>query len=533
MSMQEDADTKLQRAKELLQHPHWPAGSTDAEAARALVDDLKNLREFSLLTKMSERIVRMQPDATKVRRVHTQSLIETGQATAAIAVAHAALKGLSEDHPEWSELIGLIGRAYKQIAIDTGNPHCAESRNALEHALEAYGKPFQRDPGNTWHAINLVAVLTFAQRCGVSVSSAFDATELARRIIATINKKPVGQCDRWDAATMAEAHLALHDFDAVERHLHAYLSDPRVKAFEVGSTLRQFSEVWGLKEAPDPRSNGLLQALRARLLQLPGAQLRLTPDDVTLQRHQPAPTDAQLEAILGTAGTKSYAWWKLGLDRACSVVAIYAGVGQRVGTGFVVSARDLKIRDSDELFVLTNFHVVNENGTGGALRPDDAEIAIETIDTDRRYGIKDIVWTSPADRHDASLLRLNEMPAQVTAIPFTANLPVIEEAAKVYVIGHPGGGALEFSFQDNALLDHEGAPEAKPSTPGVCRLHYRAPTEKGSSGSPVFNASRWTGLALHHAGGLLSQLNGKPGTYQANEGISLASITEAIAGRDK
>ncbi|HBL29593.1 MAG TPA: serine protease, partial [Acidobacteria bacterium] len=48
------------------------------------------------------------------------------------------------------------------------------------------------------------------------------------------------------------------------------------------------------------------------------------------------------------------------------------------------------------------------------------------------------------------------------------------DTAKVYVIGHPLGGGLSLSLTDNALL---GTSERL--------LHYRAPTEGGSSGSPV------------------------------------------------
>ncbi|WP_143032377.1 tetratricopeptide repeat-containing protein [Nitrosomonas sp. Nm33] len=169
----------VRRARELLQRPHWPAGSTDSQAAQRLANDLKNLREFNLLTKLSKRVIRVQPNATTVRRLHAQALIETGQATAAIAVAQKALEGLPESDEEWSELAGLIGRAYKQIAIDTRDPHCIESREALAHALDAYRKPYERNPNNTWHAINLVAVFTFAKRSGVTVPTAFDTTQPA------------------------------------------------------------------------------------------------------------------------------------------------------------------------------------------------------------------------------------------------------------------------------------------------------------------------------------------------------------------
>jgi V8-like Glu-specific endopeptidase len=89
---------------------------------------------------------------------------------------------------------------------------------------------------------------------------------------------------------------------------------------------------------------------------------------------------------------------------------------------------------------------------------------------------------------------------------------------RVYVIGHPRGGGLSYSLNDNLLLDHE-----RP------RVHYRAPTEGGSSGSPIFN-QQWDLIALHHAGGTeMKMLNGKPGTYPANEGLDFQSIREAVA----
>ena len=52
-------------------------------------------------------------------------------------------------------------------------------------------------------------------------------------------------------------------------------------------------------------------------------------------------------------------------------------------------------------------------------------------------------------------------------------------------------------------------------------MHYRAPTEKGSSGSPIFNASPWQVVALHHAGG-------RPEEWPANEGIWIPSITDFV-----
>jgi V8-like Glu-specific endopeptidase len=64
----------------------------------------------------------------------------------------------------------------------------------------------------------------------------------------------------------------------------------------------------------------------------------------------------------------------------------------------------------------------------------------------------------------------------------------------------------------------------------VCRVHYKAPTEPGSSGSPVFDAKLWQVIALHHRGGKkgMPMLNGKAGTYAANEGIAIQSIVTML-----
>src|SRR5262249_44796144 len=102
--------------------------------------------------------------------------------------------------------------------------------------------------------------------------------------------------------------------------------------------------------------------------------------------------------------------------------------------------------------------------------------------------------------------------------PIAPALPVIEEDShqRVYIIGHPSGGDLSFSIHDNLLLDYQDS-----------LLHYRTPTEGGSSGSPVFN-QQWRLIGLHHKGGEhMRRLNGKPGTYAANEGIWIRSIIDA------
>lgn len=520
------------RADERLADGPWAIGSEREYEALTLLRPLKDFREFRRLADIGERVLQKRPTEPYLRRLLVQAQIESGKPGCAIAVARDGLAKLADTHPEWSELQGLIGRAYKQIAIDDGEPAGKVARDALRKSIAAYSKVYQTDKArHHWHGVNLAALLAYAKRHGVRVAGAPEPDEVAREVIGALSTLP--EPDRWSSASLAEASLALGAIDEVHRHLKNYLSHPGLHAFEVGSTLRQFEQVWELGRSDDPRRSALIDCLRIRYCQLPGAHWRA--DAHTAEQYGAAPTPEQsraLEAILGASGPVSYAWYKLGLDRARSVAAVRVGLRRRIGTGFLVSSRALGFDEADEAVLVTNFHVINRNGAnghGGALRPDEASVAFEAVDANASFRIRDVLWESRVAAHDACVLRLVAPPALDRVVPLAPNLPVVEATAKVFIIGHPDGGDLAFSIDDTALLDHEGPPHPAPAN-GVCRVHYRTPTEKGSSGSPVFNAGYWEAIALHHAGGELPALNGKSGTVLANEGISFASIVDAIRG---
>jgi hypothetical protein len=100
-------------------------------------------------------------------------------------------------------------------------------------------------------------------------------------------------------------------------------------------------------------------------------------------------------------------------------------------------------------------------------------------------------------------------------------LPLVEKKAKAYVVGHPLGSGLQISLHDSVLLDIDEAKRL---------VHYRTPTDPGSSGSPVFN-SKWQVIGLHHGGSdETPRLHGS-GSYEANEAISLLSIRNHLEAR--
>jgi hypothetical protein len=123
--------------------------------------------------------------------------------------------------------------------------------------------------------------------------------------------------------------------------------------------------------------------------------------------------------------------------------------------------------------------------------------------------------SSRSPQLDITMLELDDYPND-TPMPVALQMPPMETQTepRAYVIGHPSGlDTPQFSLQDNLLLDYDDT-----------LVHYRAPTEPGSSGSPVFDSS-WSLIAVHHAGGLETpKLHGVGGTYPANEGISVRAI---------
>jgi hypothetical protein len=575
--------------------------------AKALVQTLRDERDFAAMGRLAEAVSRVDPADARNRRLYAQCLIDTGQASVALDVLQRLRERLDPADPEAAEVAGLQGRAHKQIHFDATDRSSPTAQAALAAAIEAYRAPYEADPSrHTWHGVNLLALLSRARRLGRDdLAPELDPADVALELVSALRAIPEDRRDVWYQPTLAEATLGLSlgtgDLRKVEAQLRAYVTAPGVQAFQLASTLRQFCEVWGLEDlAGDGKGTGLagpeavararalVDILRARLLQLPGGSLELpvrpgpvaaaetsTSTSPSTSAPEAAPVEAvpaaaQLEAVLGPEGPKTYAWWRAGVDAARSVGAVRQRLGQRLGTCFLVRAVDFGLQPADELLVLTNFHVVNPAGEGDALEPEMAEVVFEAADPGRVYPVAEVLWCSPVDTHDACLLRLAEPVTGIAPLPLSTTLPPrpavwSEEAwrmtrarrtepnapatvatpadpaaaaaaasppppaARVYIIGHPAGRELSISFQDNELLDHEGEPGGQPSKPGVCKLHYCTPTEPGNSGSPVFDDRNWRVVALHHAGGQrgLRRLNGIGGTDGANEGLGMAALLQA------
>jgi hypothetical protein len=479
-------------------------------------------------------------DPTDIQNIvySAQSLVNRGMPFAARDVLLAARPHAEEGKPDWYELQGLLGRTAKQIFLDSPDRTSSHARPYLEEAIAAYRTAYEKKPTLAfWHGGNVAALLTVSRSLGGAVSPDTDPVMFSQGLKQVLNEISDVN-DPWWHCTYVEAELGAKNWPSAADHLKSCL-DLASEPFPVESLLRQLTEVWAL-DGPrsPPMVSAMLELLRAKLLIWTGtgpvkvsaaevaSDVPNTPD---LQKSR-----ADLQKAFGDEAPRLIDWWDLGRNRAKSVAAICApnevGSLVRMGTGFLVKLRDCKTGENAGCFVLTNAHVI-----GGTSRPaipliDNAAVRFEAYDANKTFPIKEIVWTSRFGRHDATIVSIDGCPTDLEPIPMNSRLPVADCGDPLYVIGHSGGNELSFSFRDNQLLDHEGPLDGRPREKGVVFVHYRTPTTNGNSGSPVFVERQWKAVALHHSGSAeMRRLNGKDGSYQANEGISLASISDTLA----
>lgn len=516
-----------------------PANDPNAELIDEAVKELTSLRdarEFATVNQLAEALKKKSNDP-RIPRLQAQSLIELDKVFDAIDILDALIGKLAPPHKELVEAVGLKGRAYKQTFFDARDKTSPRALEAIEKSLAEHRRAYDLPPGqNAWPGLNVLAIAAFAERNGIAVAAAIDKRALAREVLDSLDQTPPEKRDNWYHASRAEAYLGLSDLDAVEAHIGRYVRCDATSAFALGGTLRQFRDLWGLDQKV-PQGSGIMEALRAALASKPDGRIEVAPGEAQTAATRTPPTAEQLQKILGVDGVKSYEWLVMGVMVAREVGVISMQTGTRIGTGFLVRGGDLIPSLGNERILMTNAHVISEPPMGEAVAPDAARVAFDAVDRAHLYTFPELIWQSGPEHLDCTLLRLNEQPQGVEPLVLNKYLPILvrdenRKKPRVYVIGYPRGGDLAFSLQDNTLIDHEGPTEGRPPDAAVRRLHYRAPTEPGSSGSPVFDESLWRVVALHHAGDkAMQRLNGMAGTWPANEGIWIQSIVEALRSR--
>ncbi len=579
----EAIQTNCAKLYDLLADPALPI-PLDPEKNR-LVDmllALRSVRAFEPIARLSDRLLTRGYTLPYIRILNAQSLIETGKISAAISSLKDVLNSTRLEPKHRSLAHGLLGRALKQIYVNhmkgsaSALPYSV--REALRESIRSYGALYDRENLSSeeysrWAGINLVGTLKLAEWDNIAPPIGFSAKadDIAKDIIEGHAGDPVVQywanpsapkpanadADPWMAATLAEAHLAKQNWSEAARYFGIFADHPKTTAFHLGSAIRQLEEVWRLEKVPGVGAQ-ILTALRIRMLRLVDGTIDLNLfESMASQRSldQTRSAGGELEAVLGEFAGMGITWWANGLKRAASVARITFRDGRTNGTGFIVRGGDLYEPWGDELMIVTNNHVVCSKAIPyrGALMPGDARISFDlelgATRSDRLECAQDVVWTSHASDHDATVLRLKGGGSGAAAarlralgaLQLASVVPALDiedryakkkgttRPSQVLIIGHSRGEDLHISFRNNELL---GAGTKSTADPNIEFLHYRAPTEKGNSGSPVFEEFEWNVVGLHHMGSeheALSRSSSKRSKNQpANEGISIASIRDAI-----
>lgn len=479
-----------------------------ADPAKQILYRLRRKRRFGLMALVSDALIRSGQAGPQIRRQYAQAMIDQGNLSASEIVLNSIIADPQSPVSEKSEARGLLGRIYKQLYVNANDARSPRQQNGLGKAIEYYGEVYRSDPKEyTWQGINTVALLARARRDDLQLNTDWNTEETAQHIFDDITAK--NNIQYWDRATLVEASVALNRLDDARDHLIYFVADPQVDAFEVGSLLRQLKEVWGLTPRAEPGAS-LLPILHAASLIREGGEMTLDRDDL----------QGGLEAVFGQDRYEPLKWLQDALKRCQAVARIETQMGRRLGSGFLVEARDFFQNPPPEPLLLTNAHVISPRDKP-QLQSIAPEVAVAVFEaTGQRAQVTSLVWTSPVDALDATFVTLAKLERDCLPCPLKPPPEPFDrkKTQRVYVIGYPLGGGLSISLQDSTWLDTDAKV-----------LHYRTPTEQGSSGSPVFDQNYWSVLALHHKGKSdLPRLNGLSGTYEANEGVAIAAIQKAV-----
>lgn len=210
-----------------------------------------------------------------------------------------------------------------------------------------------------------------------------------------------------------------------------------------------------------------------------------------------------------------------GIDSSRSVakVDIKKGTSRDSGTGFI-----FKIDEFNELFFMTNFHVINDKKLIPQTRiifnyEEDilGETKISksfTIDPDGPW------YTSPISECDVTIFKLNATTPEIQDFNFlTLKKIEVKKNDFVNIIHHPGGLTKRISLYHNIVTSVD-----------IRTVQYLTDTLKGSSGAPVFN-SDWDIVALHHSGGPKKTGEGVKESMFRNEGININLIIDFLISK--
>ncbi len=206
-------------------------------------------------------------------------------------------------------------------------------------------------------------------------------------------------------------------------------------------------------------------------------------------------------------------------SRSVAKVEIKNGTMLDVGTGFL-----FKIQGEEDLFFMTNYHVINDKANIEYTRiifNFEEDIKGESK-ASKSYKIDaEGPWhTSPLKELDTTIFKLIPDGETLNEFGFlTLKKTDVKKNDFVNIIQHPAGQMKQISLYHNIVTNA-----------GDREVQYLTDTLKGSSGSPVFN-SNWDIVALHHSGGNKKIEDGVTFSKYRNVGINMNGIIDFVKSK--
>jgi endonuclease G, mitochondrial len=207
--------------------------------------------------------------------------------------------------------------------------------------------------------------------------------------------------------------------------------------------------------------------------------------------------------------------------RAASAVGriVYRSGHSPRGSGFLIG----------DGLLITNHHVIDSAALAGDLLVEfdyELDLAGNPREVTRfEFAPQTLFVSSGSDLLDYTVVALGRNLSGGGSTEGFGFLPLLSNNDKhtlgeyVNVVQHPQGDFKQVVLRENLLLSRLETV-----------LHYRADTEPGSSGSPVFN-DQWQVIALHHWGEPYTETvdaDNRPLRGDMNEGVRISAIVEAL-----
>ena len=130
-----------------------------------------------------------------------------------------------------------------------------------------------------------------------------------------------------------------------------------------------------------------------------------------------------------------------------------------------------------------------------------------------------VIWESAPDKEDTAIVRIQNVSEIEGRTDYAPRFKAVPQGGRtrIYTIGYQRGEKQSFSLHHSWLLAANDR-----------HLHYRTPTEEGSSGSPLFNQD-WELVGIHHYSSKeLPSLTTPAQTYSGNKGVWIERIRQAV-----